>query len=190
MARILLPRYSNRYPRAIAPKDILVDPNVVINDAASGSASFKIYDPSRDEVLTGVEAIGQTVLSVSNAGEFVISDDVELTQDDDTIHLSTINAVDTVLGTVTISAATTVASAVGNRFRKIFGVKVTMTEYGTADLNTRNWGYQGTILSTHDVYKDSRSKDGLDADIEIIVLAPGMVEQQTICATVKEDDCG
>lgn len=190
MARVLIPRYSNRHPRAIAPKNILVEPNVVINDAAGGSASFKVYDPSRDEVLTAIEAIGQTVLSISNAGKFVIGDAIELTQDDDSIHATTISEIDTVAGTATIALATTVASAIGNRFRKIFGSKVTMTEYGTADLNTRNWGYQGALLSTHDTHKDSRAKDGLDVDVEIIVLGSSLVEQETICATIKEDDCG
>lgn len=189
MARVLIPRYSNRYPRAIAPKDVLVEPNVVINNAASGSASFKVYDPSRDEVLTAIEGIGQTVISVSNAGTFVIADAIELTQDDASIHASTVDSIDAAAGTVTIADITTVASAIGNRFRKIFGSKVTMTEYGTADLNKQDWGYQGLIPSTHASHADARAKDGLDVDIEIIVLGASLVEQETICTTIKEDDC-
>ena len=191
MARELVKRYSDYLVRAVVPINKGVDPHVPLDDDAGVvGCSFKVYDISKDEVLTALEAIGQTVLSVSNAGVFVIGDSVELIQNDGTIHTSTVSSIDTDAGTVTIADITTVAAAAGKRFRVIFGSSVDMLEYGTANLNTRNWGYQAGLPDDHTVYDDPRTKTGLDVDIEIRFNGgAGLAAFDTICATIQEDDC-
>jgi hypothetical protein len=191
MARELIDRYSDYDVISRAPTvfNYSSDLNEVVNDASSGSASFKIYDPSKCEVILADEAIGQTELSVSNAGAFDENDAVEVTQNDESILASTVSSVDAVAGTITIADALTVAADLGQRVRVIFGASISMSEFGTADLNTRDWGYHGVIESTHSVHSDPRAKEGLEVDIEVKVTNSVRNSTDIICATIKEDDC-
>ena len=189
MARELIKRYSDRQIRAVAPTD--VENQTVLNDAASASSSFKVYDPSKDEVLSADEAIAQTELNTANAGVFDEGDSVEVTQDNGTLHSSTISSIDAVAGTITLASGLTVAAGSGNRVRVIFGAQITMDEYGTANINTRDWGYQGLFANDHVANDDPRAKDGLEIDIEIRFNGgTGLVAFDVICALLQEDDCG
>jgi len=188
LSRLLINRFSDYPVRAIAPIDAI---NLtVLNDAAGASCQFKVFDPSKDSVLTASEAIGQTELSVASAGIFVVGEKVECTQDDDSFHTSTITVVDPVAGTITIANPTTVAMATGNRVRVILDSAIAMVEYGTADLNTRDWGYIGTFPDTHEAHKDSRAKDGFDVNIEIQFNGgSGLAKLDVHCVTIKENIC-
>jgi hypothetical protein len=191
MARKLIDRYSDYDIISTAPKlfNYTTDLNEVVNDASSGSASFKVYDISKDELILADEAIGQTELSVTNAGVFNENDSVEVTQNDESILASTVSSVDTTAGTITIADSLTVAADIGQRVRVIFGASISMTEFGTANLNTRNWGYIGILENTHVAHYDVRAKEGLNVDIEVKVTNSVMTSTDIICATIKEDDC-
>ena len=191
MARELVKRYSDYLVRANHPINKGVDPHVPLDDDAGVvSCAYKIYDISKDEVLLANEASGQTELSVSNAGVFVIGDSVEVTQDDETLLATTVTAVNTTDGTVTIDDVLTDNAAAGKRIRAIFGASVAMLEYGTADLDTITWGYQAGIPEDNAVHLDPRTKTGLDVDIEIRFNGgAGLAAFDTICITLQEDDC-
>lgn len=191
MARELVKRYNDFLVRAVAPINKGVDPHVPLDDDAGVvGCTYKIYDISKDEVLSIAEASGQTVLSVSNAGVFVVGDSVEVTQDDETLLASTVTAVDTAAGTVTINDVLTDDAAAGKRIRAIFGSSVAMLEYGTANLDTRTWGYQAGFADDNAAYLDPRTKTGMDVDIEISFNGgAGLAAFDTICATIQEDDC-
>lgn len=186
VAREKFPFQTDRLIEFVSPAD-LVTKNALDNANDSATCSFKVYDPAKDETLSAVEAIGQTTLSVNNAGVFVVGDSIELIQDDDTIHASTIDAVDPAAGTVNIADATTVAAAVGNRFRVIFGSSVTMVEFGTAKFGRTDppYGFRATLVDTHPVHILDQ-----EFDVEVrFVGAPagGLDKLDVICGVIKPD---
>ena len=186
-ARRLLQFKTSEAIELVAPVNVLTD-NALDNTIDGSTCTFRIFDPAKDEAITVLEASGQTILSVSEAGVFVIGDQIELTQDDATIHVSTVNAVDASAGTITLDDATTDTAAVGNQIRVRLGLVVTMTEYGTPKVGERNWGFRGTLESNH-----AGLTDGLDVDIEVSfvgAVAGGVDYLETICATVqRKTDC-
>lgn len=162
---------------------------VVLNDVAGASSTFKVFDPAKDEAFSAVEAIAETVWSVTNAGLFVVGDQVEATQDDGTLITGTLTAVDSVLGTITSDTALTVAAAAGNRVRVKLGPTVVMAEFGTANVNTRTWGYSGSLASDH-----LGLVLGLEIDIEVSFVgsAGGALDVfERICAVMalREECC-
>jgi len=191
MARELIKRFSDRQIRAVAPTNVQADPNVPLNNAAGASAFFNVYDPSEDEVLT-VAIVGSVgVIDVSNVGVFEIGDLLELTRDDGTTDVSaSIGSIDVALGQITLVGTLLGPAAVGRRLRTILGIQVTMSEFGTASLNTRDWGYEGLLADTHPAHNDPRAKTEFDIEIEIRVTAGGSRAFDVICATIQEDDCG
>jgi len=191
MARQFIQRYQVHQVRAIAPKNTDVEPNTVLNDLAGViSCKFKVYDPSRDEVISADEAAGQTELSVTNAGVFQENDMVEITQTGGSIYYVQVLSIDSVAGTITINSALDLGANAGARVRKVFGASISMTEYGTADLDTRNWGYKGSLLGNYVAHLDARAKTGLDIDVEINFDGGTSLEAfDVICATIKQDEC-
>jgi hypothetical protein len=149
-ARKKFPFKTSTTLEVVSPTAVVAK-NPLDNTTDGATSEARAYDPAKDETLSGAEAIGQTVLSVNNAGVFVEDDIVELIQDDGTTHQSTVASVDTVAGTVTIDDVTTVAAAIGNRFRVRIGAVIAMSEYGTPVLGKRDWGFRGTLASTHAV---------------------------------------
>ncbi len=142
--------------------------------------SFKVFDPGKNEEISASEAIGQTVISVTNPGVFAVNDTVEILMDDAAFHAATISAIDLTAKTITISAGLTVAAAAGNSVRRNFGPTVTMTEYGTANLQDLAFGYRGALA--HDgVYQI------IDQDIDIEVSfdgGTGLEVFSVICGTI------
>ena len=192
MARKLIQRYQVHQVRAVAPKDVDVEPNIALNDAAGViSCEFKVYDPSRDEIVSADEASGQTVISVTNAGVFNVDDMVEITELTGVLLYVQVLSVDTANGTITVNSGLGIGANAGARVRKVFGPAIAMTEYGVADLDERDWGYKGSFLGNHVAHLDDRATDGLDVDIEINFDGGTNLEAfQPICATIKQDDCG
>ena len=187
MGRSTLPYRTSRIIKAKHPIDV-ESQNPLDNTNDGSTCSFKVYDPDKDEVISADEASGQTILSVTNAGIFVVGDTIEVTQDNGTILATTINAVDADAGTITNDDVTTDTCKAGNRVRKIFGSEVPMSEYGTPDLDEVEWGFRGTLLSTHPCHIIDQ-----DIDIEITFIgnpsSPGSLNaQETISMTVREVD--
>lgn len=188
-AREIIRRSTDKVVEARHPTDV-VNQNPLDNTGDSATCTFKIYDPAKDEIISAAEASAQTVLSVTNAGEFDVDDSVEVTLDNGTLHTSTVSAVDSSAGTITIAVGITDTAAAGNRVRVIVGTEITMTEYGTPDLNTIDWGFRGTFADDHPAHLDPQSKTGFDIDIVIdFVGGPGLRSVETICATIQEDSC-
>ena len=191
MARVLYKRFTDRQIRAVAPTNVLLDPNVPLNDAAGASAFFNVYDPSVDEVLTVAISGAVALISATNVGAFKQFDNVEITKDDGTTELAAVTAINVALGQMFVTPSVSGPSAVGNRIRKILGSQVVMAEYGIPDLNTRTWGYQGLFDDNHPAYDDPRSKSGFDIEVEIrFTGGVGLKAFDVICATIQEDDCG
>lgn len=183
MARVKIPYKTTTIVRVVAPRDVSVNPHVVLNDAAGASSTFKVYDEAKDESFSAAEAAAQTIWSVTNAAAFKIGDVVEATETNGTILEGTLTGVDPTNGTITSDTALAVGAAEGARVRVRLGSQVSMTEYGTASLNDREWGYQGAILSTH---------AGLDLDTEVNIeisfkgAADNSLDQlRLICGEIK-----
>ena len=175
----------------LGPTDVVTDDPLDFADDGATS-NFKVYDHDRsEEVLTAVEASGQTVWSVSNAGQFLVGDIVELDQDDGTIVSGILTGVSASAGTITSDTATTAAAAAGSGIRVRLGPQITMSEFGTGrtdELST--WGFRGTLPSDH-----AGLVVGLDVDVEVVFAGTGVVGDGldfvgVICATVKRiEDC-
>ena len=144
------PYKSDSVIEFVAPVDVIAG-NPLDNTTDGATSTFKVYDPAKDESLTTVASLGAGTLSVSGAGAFVVGDSIELTQDDGSLHSTTLTAVDAAAGTVGLTDVTTVAAASGNRCRVIFGASVAMAEYGTPVLGSRDYGFRGLLADTHAV---------------------------------------
>jgi len=187
MARRVISYQSDAVIRLVAPTDVIND-NPLDNTNDGATCTFKVYDPNIDESFSAVEASGQTEWSVTNAGLFSIGDIVEATETDGTILSGTLNAVDAAAGTITSDTALAVGAASGARVRVRLGAEITMSEYGTAALGTRDWGFQGTLSDTHPGLSIDK-----EIDIEIFfvgAVAGGLNLLKRICAIIKViEDC-
>ena len=187
MAREKFPYRTDRAIEFVAPADEVTQTPLNFSDSGA-TCSFKVYDPNKDESLSGAEATGQTVLSTVNAGIFVVGDVVEVNLDDETTHASSVTAVDPAAGTITIADALTGDAASGNRVRVLFGSLVSMSEYGTAVYGKRDYGFRGTFAYNHPAQI-------LDQEINVEVTfngGAGLVRTDIICAVIKpakECDC-
>lgn len=193
MSRQKIPFQTSVPIELLHPTDeVAVPPNPLDTTGDGSTCTFKVYDPAKSEVLSALEASGQTILSVTNTEVFVVGDLVELDQDDGTIHSSVISiaGIDTTAGTITIDDATTQPAAAGARFRVILGALVTMTEFGTpgANADPDSWGFRGTLAKDH-----AGLKLDLEIDVEIIfvgAVAGGLDYLETLCLVVKNKaDC-
>ena len=78
MARTIIDRFSDYLIKNVAPIDVEnKNPLDFTNDAAT--CSYKVFDPSVDEIIQVDEASGQTVISVSNTPLFKSGQSVEIT---------------------------------------------------------------------------------------------------------------
>lgn len=181
-AEVKIPYRTTILVQIVAPRDVSVDPNVPLNDAAGASSSFKVYDRSKNERFsTTVGAVA--VWPVTGAGVFEVGDTVEATETDGTVTSGTVSSVDASAGTITSDTSLTVGAKAGALVRVRLGSEIVMAEYGTADLNRRDWGYQGSLLSTH---------PGLELDTEISIeisfkgAADNSLDQlRVVCGVVK-----
>ena len=188
-ARTKIPYKTSTTIRLIAPTDVVADPKNPLDNAVDGATStFKVYDPAKDEVVSVDEALGQTEWGVTNAAAFQVGDVVEVTENDGSILSGTLTGVDPVAGTITSNVALLVGADAGQRTRVRLGPQVTMTEYGIPALGTRDWGFQGALVSDH-----AGLEIDLEVDVEIsFVGAPsgGLDLLEVICAVVKQrKDC-
>lgn len=181
------PFQSDSIIEFVAPTDVVAE-NALDNTGDGATCTFKVYDPAKDEALSALEAIGQTILSVVNPGAFAVGDLVELTQDDDTIHSSTISTggIDVDAGTVTIDDATTVAAAADKRFRVVFGTQITMTEFGAAVFGKRDYGFRGTLPDTHPVQILDQE---FDLEIRFVgAVGGGLDVLSVLCGIIKPSE--
>jgi hypothetical protein len=190
-ARKKIPYKSSVMVRHVAPTNKGVEPNEPLNNTDDGSTcSFKAYDHDKDEVIAADESSGETVLTISNPAAFKVGDTVEVTQDDDSIHVSTLDAVTPADGTVTLADQLTQNASLGKRIRCRLGGVVTMAEYGTPKLGESDWGFEGLLQSDH-----AGLEIGVNVDIEISFVGdpanPGELDQlEVICGVVNpKEDC-
>jgi len=187
MAREKIPYQTDVAVLLEHPTDVLnADPLDFADDAST--CSFKVFDPNVDEVLTATEAGGQTVLSVSNAGVFVVGHLVEVSLDSGIFHDFTVSAVDPAAGTVTGAPALATTASVGRRVRRRLGNSVAMAAYGTPKLGKTDWGFVGTLLRTH-----PGLELGLEVNVEIYFVGAvggGLDLLKVLCAVVSPvEDC-
>lgn len=176
--------------RLVAPiNETTVPPNPLDFTGDGAAATFRVFDAEKDEVLTAAAVTLQTSLSVSNAGKFVIGDQVAVELDSGAIHLSTVNAVSPAVGTISIAVGLPGAAAAGRRIRVQMGPVVTMTAYGTPKLGKRDWGFRGSLQ-----YELHGLKLGQLIDVEIDfsgAVGGGLDLLKVICGVVRaQEDCG
>lgn len=191
MARTPISYRSSVLIREVAPTDVSVKPKNPLDFTDGATATFKVYDPAKDEVLSVAEAGAQTVLSVTSAAVFILGDLVEVTLDDGTIHdAGAVTAVDPTAGTITITTALASPAAAGRRVRVRLGTQIAMAAYGTPKVGTRDWGFQGLLPSNHPGLEID-----LEINVEIIFLgtgvpAGGLDLLDVLCLVVKpKADC-
>ena len=171
----------------IAPTNTTATPHDPLDNTDDGSTcTFKVYDPAKDETISNDEAIGQTVLSVTDAGNFVAADVVEVEQNDGTLLESTVASVDSTNATITLDDALTVAADAGSRVRVRLGDEITMSEFGTPVLEEIDWGFRGALASNH---------PGLDLQLEVDIeisfvgAVDGSLDRlDTICGVIKPSE--
>ena len=188
MARTKVPFQSDVPIIFRAPEDAF-NQNALDNTNDGSTSTFKVYDPAKNEVLSALEVAAQVVLSVTNASAFKIGDVVEVDLDDGTVHdAGPVTTVDPTLGTITITTGLASQAAAGNLVRVRLGTQITMTEFGTAKIGRRDYGFIGFMTDTH---------PGLEIDLEInveirFVGAPGggLDALEVLCLVVKpRADC-
>lgn len=165
-----------------APEDAF-NQNALDNSNDGATCSFKVFDPNRDEALSADEATGQTELSVTGAGVFEDGDTVEVSLDDGSTHATTVSSTDPSAGTITVADALPSAASEDARVRVRLGGEVAMTEYGTAKIGSRDYGFVGTLPDTHPGLTIGR-----EIDVEIrFVGAPGggLDALEVICGVVR-----
>lgn len=148
MARVKIPYKTSCVVELIAPTDVVS--NEPLSNADDGSTcSFEVFDPEKDESLTSAAITGATTLYVSNAGVFVINDIVDVALTDGNRHLAYVTGVSGSAGTITINPGLASGASLGARVRVRLGNPVSMSDFGTPELEKRDWGFRGTLLSTH-----------------------------------------
>ncbi len=144
-----IPFGTDKFVRLKDPEDTGVDETDANRLLVSGVASFKVYDPNVDVVMTAFAGIAADSLAVSNAGLFSIGQRVEILMDDGGFHNTTIDSVDTSAGRIGIAAAITVGADIDNRVRRIFvTASVAMSLFGTPKVGDKTWGYRGVLSAT------------------------------------------
>lgn len=183
-ARKKLPYRTSITVRFVAPTDVK-NKNPLDNSVDSATCTFSVYDHDKDEILSAAEAGGQATLSVTNPAAFLLADVAEVDLDDGTVHDGgAITDVDPVAGTIDVTNALPSGAAAGKRVRVRLGPVVTMTEFGTPKLGTRDWGFQATLTSVHPGLK-------IDVNVDIEVSFVGVAVGNTldaldvICGVIK-----
>lgn len=187
--RIKIPYKTAWSVLLIAPTDVR-DPNahVVLNDAAGASSSYKIFDACRAGLISADEASGQTELSVTDSADFEDGANVEVDLDSGAVHESTVSSTDPAAGTITIADPLPSAASSGRRVRTRLGAAIAQTEYGTASLGTRTWGYRGITPSNHaGLFIGTK----IDVEISFVGAAGNVLDLlKVICAEIRPiQDC-
>lgn len=187
--RLTIPHKTDVLVRYVAPTNVGVEPNEPLSNADDGStASFKVMDPSKSEVLSADEASGQTTLSVTGAAAFEDGDLVDVELDDGSVHETFVTTTDPVAGTIDVNDAIPSAASEGRRVRVRLGSEIAMSDFGTPKLGRRDWGFQGTLPGDH-----PGLEVGKEVDVEISFVGAvggGLDALEVICAVVRPvDDC-
>lgn len=164
MARIAIPYQTDILVSFIAPTDEEGE-NPLDNTNDGATCSFKVYDPTKDEQLRETEPGAETVWAVTNAGVFQTGDTVECALDAGGVHADTIISVDPTANTITVTTGLASQASADARVRVRLGGEISMSEYGTAKLGRRDWGFRGTLPDDH-----PGLELGADIDLEMTLV--------------------
>lgn len=120
--------------------------------SSGGTCDAYLFHDRKDTTLSANELIGQTVLSVEDASQYEVNVDVIMIQRDDKVwhNGGLVTEVDLDLNEITITTALAGDDAAkGNLVGVLLGTVISMAAYGTPAAGTFDWGYFGTIQSTH-----------------------------------------
>jgi hypothetical protein len=161
--------------------------NPLDNTDDSATCSFKVYDPAKRGTLTAAVSSG-TTLALTNIGDFLATDVIELTLDSGAIHdCGEIVSTDPSAGTMVITNAVPSAAAIGRLVRVRIGDTIAMTEFGTPKVGEFNFGFEGPLAANHGA---PRLVHDLDIDVEITLVFGTLQWFEIICATMKNvTDC-
>ena len=189
MAREIFEYLSDRAIIARAPRDSQV--GTLLNDAAGVvSCTFRVYDPSVDDVLSAAFAGGAAVLTVSNVSAYKVGRVVELTPDSGTREYQSVASIQVAANTITVGSNYTGAAAVGSRVRQLYGAlgshSVAMAEFGTASVNNRAWGYRGNLPSFMLGFAEGVE---IDVEIEFVGGAGGLLDRTRKICGILQTEC-
>lgn len=148
----------------------------------AGTCNAILYHDAKDTRLSADEAVSgaTTTWGVEKPGLFEVDvDNAVLERDDGTMHDGgVVTAIDVTAGTITVTnVLTTDDAAKGNRVMVQLGAAVSMSAYGTPDIDTldNTWGFEGVIESSH-----ADLNPGIPIRIEITLDASGVKLTDTI----------
>ncbi len=129
-----------------APIDIS-DPSAhVVVDVAT-TIDGHCLDRFAQTELTVAALSPASAITVESTANFVNGQTIELTQNDNVRHRSTITVTSAIL--LTLATPTTDNAGVGKRVIRALGAVVTGAAYGTAALTSVDWGYTIKFPQTH-----------------------------------------
>ncbi len=125
-------------------------PRTAITVASGGSCLFRLFDDRKDTRLSADEASGQTILSVDNARNFEVDDELYIELDSGSYDTLAVTELDVEAKTITVEAPglATLASK-SARLSVLLGSSVNMPEYGTPIVGKFDWGWRGVVTDTH-----------------------------------------
>jgi hypothetical protein len=128
----------------------VTDPLRLLTAANGATSSFRMFesftdsagDPDDCEATSSSPAAANSI-TINRARRFKVGDLAEITLDDATLQFVTVNTVG--LGSGTLGLAEVLAAGVsrGARVRRAIGGVVAMTEHGTPDGASEEWGFEG-----------------------------------------------
>lgn len=133
---------------------------------STGTCTGRLFDDAADALLTADAVSTDDELAVDKPNRFEVGvDSVAVELDDGSIfEAGLVTAVDAAAKTVTVTTALTGDAVKGSRVMVKLGADLTLTAYGTPDVDTKTWGFDATVQSDHAGLRPGRA---VRAEIEL-----------------------
>lgn len=150
-----------------AMKD-LADPGTPVV-ATGGVMTVYVLDELAQDELSAAAITSATTLFVRDSDPLTIGDAVIIQLDDGVRHAATISDIPNP-GELTITPGIASGAGVGARVIRKVGAPITGSEYGTASIDTEDWGYVAEVVWS---YGDVVLDEGMRILIEAVVDVSG-----------------
>lgn len=117
--------------------------NALDNTTDGATCTAHVFETAVDGIVTVASGVS-TTMAASNHASLVADDVIEIDQADQSRHVATVTGVAS--GVITFTPILTAAIVIGARVRKRLGAVVTMTEFGTPNIDKQqDWGFRGNM---------------------------------------------
>jgi len=182
MTREHFPYMTDVAVEFVSTEDLIAQ-NPLDNTNNGSTCSFKVYDPGKDQLTRFAQPTSETLIAVTDPSAFEVGDQVEITLANGNIHTSTVVGIDDDMEWIQIAGGLPSATDTDARVRVLLGTEVTMDEFGTARIGSKEYGFRGTLAASHPVHVLDQ-----EFNIEIkFVGAPGggLDALDLICGVIK-----